>query len=167
VYKQTVVSARGLLQYFQLQAKNSRDISRYKVVQIWPGQTVTCLHTNSPGHIWTILYNHKFFRYSKIVMYLFHCFSRNPYRYSVEPWGAAERCLSSIGAGGYLPASLHWVPGSIAGRRCGICGGQTGTRMVFLGALPFPLSLPFHSTSHSHFTHLPPTLVVATDSLVK
>jgi hypothetical protein len=28
----------------------------YKVVQIWPGQTVTCLHTNSPGHIWTTLY---------------------------------------------------------------------------------------------------------------
>jgi hypothetical protein len=27
----------------------------YKVVQIWPGQTVTCLHTNSPGHIWTTL----------------------------------------------------------------------------------------------------------------
>jgi hypothetical protein len=30
--------------------------SKYKVVQIWPGQTVTCLHTNSPGHIWTTLY---------------------------------------------------------------------------------------------------------------
>jgi hypothetical protein len=28
-----------------------------KVVQIWPGQTVTCLHTNSPGHIWTTFYN--------------------------------------------------------------------------------------------------------------
>jgi hypothetical protein len=28
----------------------------YKVVQIWPGQTVTCLHTYSPGHIWTTLY---------------------------------------------------------------------------------------------------------------
>jgi hypothetical protein len=28
----------------------------YKVVQIWPGQTVTCLHTNSPGHIWTTLH---------------------------------------------------------------------------------------------------------------
>jgi hypothetical protein len=28
----------------------------YHVVQIWPGQTVTCLHTNSPGHIWTTLY---------------------------------------------------------------------------------------------------------------
>jgi hypothetical protein len=28
----------------------------YKVVEIWPGQTVTCLHTNSPGHIWTTLY---------------------------------------------------------------------------------------------------------------
>jgi hypothetical protein len=23
----------------------------YKVVQILPGQTVTCLHTDSPGHI--------------------------------------------------------------------------------------------------------------------
>jgi hypothetical protein len=28
----------------------------YKGVQIWPGQTVTCLHTNRPGHIWTSLY---------------------------------------------------------------------------------------------------------------
>ena len=26
------------------------------MVQIWPGQTVTCLHTNCPGHIWTTLY---------------------------------------------------------------------------------------------------------------
>jgi hypothetical protein len=31
-------------------------IDNYKVVQIWPGQTVTCLHTNSPSHIWTTLY---------------------------------------------------------------------------------------------------------------
>jgi hypothetical protein len=30
--------------------------TKYKVVQIWPGQTVTCLHTNSHGHIWTTLY---------------------------------------------------------------------------------------------------------------
>ena len=29
----------------------------YKVVQIW--QTVTCLLTNSPGHIWTTLYFHR------------------------------------------------------------------------------------------------------------
>ena len=28
----------------------------YKVVQIWLGQTVTCLHTISPGHSWTTLY---------------------------------------------------------------------------------------------------------------
>jgi hypothetical protein len=34
---------------------NSRRVI-YKVIQIWPGQTVTCLHTNSPGHIWTTLY---------------------------------------------------------------------------------------------------------------
>jgi hypothetical protein len=33
-----------------------RDKFKYKVVQMWPGQTVTCLHTNSPGHIWTTLY---------------------------------------------------------------------------------------------------------------
>jgi hypothetical protein len=32
------------------------NIIMYKVVQIWPGQTVTCLHTNSSGHIWTTLY---------------------------------------------------------------------------------------------------------------
>jgi hypothetical protein len=30
--------------------------NNYKVVQIWPGQTVTCLHTISPGDIWTTLY---------------------------------------------------------------------------------------------------------------
>jgi hypothetical protein len=29
----------------------------YKVVQIWPEQTVTCLHTNNPSHIWTTLYH--------------------------------------------------------------------------------------------------------------
>ena len=34
----------------------STHVRMYKVVQIWPGQTVTCLHTNSPGHIWTTLY---------------------------------------------------------------------------------------------------------------
>jgi hypothetical protein len=32
----------------------------YKVVQIWPGQTVTCLHIISPGHIWTTLYKKLF-----------------------------------------------------------------------------------------------------------
>jgi hypothetical protein len=26
------------------------------VFQIWPGQIVTCLHTNRPGHIWTTFY---------------------------------------------------------------------------------------------------------------
>ena len=34
---------------------------KYKVVQIWPGQTVTCLRTNRPGHIWTTLYVVNFF----------------------------------------------------------------------------------------------------------
>jgi hypothetical protein len=28
---------------------NLCTVSIYKVVQIWPGQTVTCLHTNRPG----------------------------------------------------------------------------------------------------------------------
>ena len=32
------------------------ETTKYKVVQIWPGQTVTCIHTISPGHIWTTLY---------------------------------------------------------------------------------------------------------------
>ena len=34
----------------------SPDMTIYKVVQIWPRQTVTCLHTNRPGHIWTTCY---------------------------------------------------------------------------------------------------------------
>ena len=42
------------LEYFLRHATIKRE--KYKVVQIWPGQTVTCLHTNSPGHIWTTLY---------------------------------------------------------------------------------------------------------------
>ena len=41
----------------------------YKVVQIWPGQTVTCLHTNSPGHIWTALY---FLNYTKYPLKQYH-----------------------------------------------------------------------------------------------
>jgi hypothetical protein len=39
----------------------ARKVFLYKVVQIWPGQTVTCLHTNSPGHIWTTLYMYRLF----------------------------------------------------------------------------------------------------------
>ena len=39
-----------------LQNRPISHTSLYKVVQIWLGQTVTCLHTNSPGHIWTTLY---------------------------------------------------------------------------------------------------------------
>jgi hypothetical protein len=38
-------------------AKSCYSLMCYKVVQIWLGQTVTCLHTNSPGHISTTLYN--------------------------------------------------------------------------------------------------------------
>jgi len=34
---------------------NIRWIIKYKVVQIWPGPTAACLHTISPGHIWTTL----------------------------------------------------------------------------------------------------------------
>jgi hypothetical protein len=41
---------------FVAQLSGYQVIRKYKVVQIWPGQTVTCLHTNSPGHIWTTLY---------------------------------------------------------------------------------------------------------------
>ena len=41
--------------HFYHEHSNSRLLRKlvpsYKVVQIWPGQTVTCLHTNSPCHI--------------------------------------------------------------------------------------------------------------------
>jgi hypothetical protein len=40
----------------------------YKVVQIWPGQTVTCLHTNRPGHIWSTLYMFRLHYYGSVTM---------------------------------------------------------------------------------------------------
>ena len=49
----------NFLHFLGVWGTQSWNLSRYKVVQIWPGQTVTCLHTISPGHIWTTLY----FRY--------------------------------------------------------------------------------------------------------
>jgi hypothetical protein len=45
-----------ILQKTVLCFPSSNVLDKYKVVQIWPGQTVTCLHTISPGHIWTTLY---------------------------------------------------------------------------------------------------------------
>ena len=45
----------NLLQFHHLKNTPWEVNSLYKVVQIWPGQTVTCLHTISPGHIWTTL----------------------------------------------------------------------------------------------------------------
>jgi hypothetical protein len=42
------------------------NASIYKVVQIWPGQTVTCLHTNRPGHIWTTLYFNEVYIHDKL-----------------------------------------------------------------------------------------------------
>jgi hypothetical protein len=54
---------------------------------MWPGQTVTCLHTNRPGHIWTTLYNRginkkSFWKMSKgkctlrVVTFIAFCFCR-------------------------------------------------------------------------------------------
>jgi hypothetical protein len=47
-------SSGHILNYIVLATK--QYVVKYKVVQIWPGQTVTCLHIISPGHIWTTLY---------------------------------------------------------------------------------------------------------------
>jgi hypothetical protein len=44
----------------KLKLMHTYVVNTYKVVQIWPGQTVTCLHTISPGHIWTTLYMFNF-----------------------------------------------------------------------------------------------------------
>ena len=46
-----------LILYFLLHLSDSTvQAMMYTVVQIWPGQTVICFHTNRPGHIWTTLY---------------------------------------------------------------------------------------------------------------
>jgi hypothetical protein len=54
-------------------------LSIHKVVQIWPGQTVTCLHTNRPGYSWTTLY---------IVRHL------TPWRSNRQMEGYAIKCTS-------------------------------------------------------------------------
>jgi hypothetical protein len=43
--------------FFRKSCRLWHNVKKYKVVQIWPGQSVTCLHTNRPGHIWTTLYD--------------------------------------------------------------------------------------------------------------
>jgi hypothetical protein len=73
IRKETVVSALRLLQYFQLPDKNSRDLSRYIYNFFFPP------------------------RYFKIVMYLFHYFSRNPKCCSVERKGSAEPNSTNTG----------------------------------------------------------------------
>ena len=45
------------LKTFRNNQENVFSKEWFKVVQIWPAQTVTCLHKNSPGHIWTTLYD--------------------------------------------------------------------------------------------------------------
>jgi hypothetical protein len=48
---------RQLVKWHELSGTSTKKVNwMYKVVQIWPGQTVTCLHTISPSHIWTTLY---------------------------------------------------------------------------------------------------------------
>jgi hypothetical protein len=44
-----------------------QNTCKYKVVQILPGQTVTCIHTNRPGHIWTTLYISQHLSYFSIL----------------------------------------------------------------------------------------------------
>jgi hypothetical protein len=45
-----------LFSYGTFTVQKTPFIFIYKVVQIWLGQTVTYLHTDRPGHIWTTLY---------------------------------------------------------------------------------------------------------------
>jgi hypothetical protein len=59
-YPSAIVRPEGL-SHWKISKTPSRTYApvTYKVVQIWPGHTVTCLHTNSPGHIWTTLHIRK------------------------------------------------------------------------------------------------------------
>ena len=50
----------------ELKVEDQNPQVMYKVLQIWPGQIVTCLHTDSPGHIWTTLYNVELYVMRKI-----------------------------------------------------------------------------------------------------
>jgi hypothetical protein len=60
------------------------DIYIHKVVQIWPGQTVTCWHTNSPGHIWTTLYIIFTYFYPIILFHFYLDIENTWWRYDVQ-----------------------------------------------------------------------------------
>jgi hypothetical protein len=54
-----------------MEALHLSSFKKYKVVQIWPGQTVTCLHTNSPSRMWTTLYKYKSFVCIRFFQHIF------------------------------------------------------------------------------------------------
>jgi hypothetical protein len=72
-YKETVLSARKLLQYFQLPDKNYILISKETVVSTL--QYIQLPDINSIDISRSIRNS---LRYFKIAVYLFYCFSRNP-----------------------------------------------------------------------------------------
>jgi hypothetical protein len=87
------------------------------VVQIWPWQTVTCLHTNSPGHIWTTLYLFDTHTTSKIVLsLLLYCWQFLPTVLMVMVWlryFVAGLLLWSSGVD-LRPVCLGFVEGQVA-----------------------------------------------------
>jgi hypothetical protein len=79
-------------------ARISDEQRKYKVVQVWPGQTVTCLHTNSPGHIWTTLYMRVFlfainvFWFDGLCSLIVICILYYPKHFSSEFSGSFHNC---------------------------------------------------------------------------
>jgi hypothetical protein len=76
----------------------------YRVVQIWPGQTVTCLHTNSPGHIWTTLYMPRFWLQESESKSSILCFS-----YSITAQETEKKLLHFVVILSYLAVFLKHV----------------------------------------------------------
>jgi hypothetical protein len=96
------------------------------VVQIWSGQTVTCLHTISPGHIWTTLYINKNFGENFInILQRIECFLGS------EVY--TEYCSRNESGMAWLIAGILQLRGirrNIDKGRCPLCLGEENMKRV-------------------------------------
>jgi hypothetical protein len=65
----------------------------YKVVQIWPGQTLTCLHTNRPGSY----FNHLVFKLDRFCAHVRQCTQGISYKMVVRIWSCFCLCVRDKG----------------------------------------------------------------------
>jgi hypothetical protein len=106
---------------------NTNFLHMYKVVQIWPGQTVTCLNTNSPGHIWNTLYILlPAYGLAQLIEALRYKLEGRGFDFRWNHWNFLVTTLPvALWPWGRLSLWQKWVPGILPGGKDGRCVGLT------------------------------------------